>query len=159
LAYIAGTANATTNQDRWKGFSERCAELGITDLHEKHAHLFSYDAGYQAALRLHDRDPRPDAIFCANDILALGALEALRGELGLNVPDDVSLAGFDNILMSGWPSHSLTTYHYPVQRMIAQTIELIERISAEPDYEPVSVVIHGHLVVRESTRNTPHPSP
>ena len=151
LAYISGTPDATTNLDRWKGFSERCAELGIDDVREEPAFAYGYDAGYQAALRLCDSSGPPDAVFCANDILALGALEAFRGELGLRVPGDVSLAGFDDILMAGWPSHSLTTYHYPIHRMIAETIELIDKISTYPNYEPVSIVVQGHLVVRDST--------
>ena len=155
MAYIAGPPDATTTIDRWKGFSERCADLGVSDVREEPAQVFSHDAGYQATLRLFSRTPRPDAIFCANDLLALGALDALRDELGLNVPDDVSLVGFDNISMTGWPSHSITTYHQPIQRMITKTIELIENISVNPDYEPTSIKIHGHLVTRESTRTRP----
>ncbi len=152
LAYIAGTPKTSTNRDRWTGFSERCTELGVTDVHKEETGIFSYDSGYQAALRMFARSARPEAIFCANDIVALGAMDALRGELGLKVPDDVSVAGFDNIFMSGWPSHSLTTYNYPLEQMIAQTMMLIERISNDPDYDPISVVVPGHLVVRSSTR-------
>jgi DNA-binding LacI/PurR family transcriptional regulator len=153
LAYIAGPPDATTTRDRWKGFSERCGALGIGEVRNESAGVFSYEAGYRAALRLLDITPHPDAIFCANDVLALGALEAIRSELGLAVPDDVSLAGFDDISMSSWPSHSLTTYRQPVRRMIAKTIELIKKIGDDPEYEPVSIRIEGRLIIRDSTRN------
>jgi len=152
LAYIAGTLNASTTMDRWKGFSQRCKARGITDVYRADGHAFSYEAGYSAALDLMKRSPRPDAIFGGNDIIALGAMEGLRSELGLSVPDDVSVAGFDNIAMAGWPSHSLTTYHHPIDAMIAKTLELIEKIGGNPEAEPEAVRIEGRLVVRGSTR-------
>jgi len=152
MAYIAGVKNASTNIDRWKGFSERCAARGFSDVCREEGQIFSYEAGYKAALNLMKQRHRPDGIFCASDIIAYGALDALRGELGLGVPDDVSVAGFDNISMSAWPSHSLTTYHHPIKEMVAKTLHLIERISADPDTAVEAASIKGQIVIRHSTR-------
>lgn len=152
MAYIAGVPNATTTIDRWKGFSESCAARGITEVLREEGHIFSYETGYQATLRLMKAPKPPDAIFGASDILAIGALDALRTELGLRVPEDVSVAGFDNISMADWPSHSLTTYHHPIAEMVTETVSLIGRIFAEPDIEPEFVTIPGRMVIRNSTR-------
>jgi len=151
LAYIAGPQDATTNTDRWAGFSKRCRERGVEHLDYEEAGVFSHDAGYAAAVRLLSGDGRPDAIFCANDLLALGALDAARREFRLDVPKDLSIVGFDDISMAAWPSLALTTYRQPARRMIAATIDLVKQITIDPNSEPVSTRIAGHLVIRETT--------
>jgi LacI family transcriptional regulator len=69
---------------------------------------FSHDAGFAAASDLLRSDARPTAIVCGNDFIALGALSAVR-QAGLRVPDDVTIIGFDDIPMAGWPLVDLTT--------------------------------------------------
>ena len=101
------------------------------------------------------RHPSPDAVFCASDIIALGCIEALRTEFGLRVPEDVSVAGLDNIEMAAWPSHSLTTYSQPLDRMIEATVKLIEEISIGAESETVAWQIKGDIIVRKSTRPPP----
>ncbi len=155
LAYIAGFQNASTTLDRWRGFRDRCIERGISDVWREEGYSFSYEAGYSAAMRLMDRRPRPDAVFCASDIIALGCIEALRTEFGLRVPEDVSVAGLDNIEMAAWPSHSLTTYSQPLDRMIEATVKLIEEISIGAESEKVAWQIRGDIIVRKSTRPMP----
>lgn len=149
-AYIAGPQDATTNMDRWEGFSSRCGERGFAPRHED-AGAFSHAAGYAAAKRLLAAGSRPDSIFCANDLLALGALDAARREFGLGVPEDLSIVGFDDISMAAWPSHALTTYRQPTRRMIATTIDLVRVVEENPNFEPVSERIAGQLVIRETT--------
>ncbi len=94
LAYIAGQSNASTNVDRGKGFADRLRERGVTAWLQEDGD-FSYDSGYAAATRLLARDDRPDAIFCACDDMALAAIDVARTEFGLNVPEQLSVAGFD----------------------------------------------------------------
>ena len=155
LAYIAGFQNASTTLDRWRGFRDRCIERGLSDVWREEGYSFSYEAGYSAAMRLMNRRPRPDAVFCASDIIALGCIEALRTEFGLRVPEDVSVAGLDNIEMAAWPSHSLTTYSQPLDRMIEATVRLIEEISIGAESEKVAWQIKGDIIVRKSTRPLP----
>lgn len=155
LAYIAGFQNASTTLDRWRGFRDRCIERGISGVWREEGYSFSYEAGYSAAMRLMNRRPRPDAVFCASDIIALGCIEALRTEFGLRVPEDVSVAGLDNIEMAAWPSHSLTTYCQPLDRMIEATVKLIEEISIGAESEKVAWQIKGDIIVRKSTRPLP----
>lgn len=155
LAYVAGFQNASTTLDRWRGFHERCAERGIFGVRREEGYSFSYEAGYRAAIALMKRAERPEAIFCASDIIALGAIEALRAEFGLRVPEDVSVAGFDNIEMAAWPSHALTTYYQPLDKMIEATVKLIQEIGNGAEIETVASQIKGDIIIRKSTRPPP----
>ncbi len=155
LAYIAGFQNASTTLDRWRGFRDRCIARGFPDVWREEGYSFSYEAGYRAAMSLMKRNPRPDAIFCASDIIALGCIEAIRTEFGLRVPEDVSVAGLDNIEMAAWPSHALTTYSQPLDKMIAATVRLIEEISIGAESETIAWRIKGSIIIRKSTRPPP----
>ncbi|MDF9434132.1 LacI family DNA-binding transcriptional regulator [Chromohalobacter israelensis] len=151
LAFVSGLPDATTNRDRWKGFSERCAERGQANPLKEEAGCFAHDAGFAATQRLMSCQPRPDAIFCANDLLALGALNAVR-KMGLRTPEDVSIIGFDDISMASWSSHALTTYRQPVPKMISTTVDLVRRITAGSLQDTTPVCIAGDLVVRGTVR-------
>ena len=154
-AYIAGFRNASTTLDRWRGFRDRCLARGVADVWREEGRSFSYDAGYRATVSLMKREPRRDAVFCASDIIALGCIDALRAEFGLHIPEDVSVAGLDNIEMAAWQSHSLTTYSQPLDKMIEATVKLIEEISAGAESETASWQIKGDIIVRKSTRPQP----
>jgi DNA-binding LacI/PurR family transcriptional regulator len=76
LGHIAGRPDASTNVDRRKGFLSRCAERGVTKVAESLGVVFSYEAGCVGAPQLLSKTKRPTAIFCANDILAFGVIDA-----------------------------------------------------------------------------------
>ena len=85
--------------------------------------------------------------------MAFGALDAIRSGLGLKVPEDVSIIGFDDIPMASWPSFNLTTVRQPVRSMVDASVEdLISRIKT-PEKPPNHKVINGELIVRRSSRN------
>lgn len=153
LAYIAGTPDATTSIDRGRGFVQTCAAAGISVVQDAEAKIFSYEDGRAAAKRLMERHPDIDGIFGANDLVAFGALHALRYELGLDVPGDVSVVGFDDVAMARWPPHHLTTYRHPVLDMTAATLELIRQIDDHPDFAPEARRIPGALVLRQTHRD------
>lgn len=147
-AYIAGTPDSTTSRDRGQGFKERCKMANIGVLVETSATSFSYECGYAAAQNLLQSAPDVDCIFCANDIMAMGAIDALRYEQGKRVPDDISVVGFDDVQMAAWPSIQLTTYRYPKRRMIAELIELITDVSKHREQLPVNKIVVGEVVER-----------
>jgi DNA-binding LacI/PurR family transcriptional regulator len=154
LAFIGGRPDTSTNEDRLKGFSDRLQERGSA-LSAAVAKEYTYDWGFEAASSLlRDRGEAPDAIFCANDIVAIGALDAARHALGLEVPGDVSIIGFDDIPAAGWPPYALTTVRQPVDRMIDRTLALlVEALAAgQPALEASFDLIPGSLVVRSSAR-------
>ncbi len=150
MAYIAGKEHTSTNVDREQGFSDRMRERGQTEwLREPGA--YTYESGYEAAGRLLERDDPPEAIFVANDIMALGALDRAR-VLGIKVPDELAVIGFDDIPAASWPAYSLTTIRQPVNRMIDATLELLlERIET-PQAKPVLKFMPGVLIERNSVR-------
>ncbi len=149
-AFLAGSEDTSTSVDRERGFFEVLAERGLPPLRD--VGNYTYRGAYEATLCLMNSDAPPDAIFCANDIMAIGALDAIRSGAGLRVPEDVSVVGFDDIPMAAWPSYNLTTVRQPVQKMIEDSVEdLISRIN-HLDQDCVSRMIPGDLVVRGSAR-------
>lgn len=151
IAYIAGQPNASTNTDREKGFSDRLRERGVKEWLREEGDFF-YQSGYDAAVRLLSRPDRPDAIFCASDNMALGAIDAARYGVGLHIPQDVSIIGFDDIPMASWPSYRLTTMAQQVDVMVAETIDLMLRKIEEPDSKPALRLVPGRLTIRGSVR-------
>jgi DNA-binding LacI/PurR family transcriptional regulator len=154
LAYIAGKSNTSTNIDREKGFTDRLRERGISEWLREQGE-YTYESGYEATSRLLRSDVPPTAIFCANDIMALGALDAARAACGKQVPEDVSIIGFDDIPTAGWPAYNLTTIRQPVNRMISATLDLLKERLEEPQAEPVLKLLPGVLVARGSARIDP----
>ena len=150
LAYIAGNPDTSTNIDRHKGFTERLREHGYTKLQHVQG-KYTYDAGYYAAYQLLQGTAPPDAIFCANDIMAIGAMDAAR-ELGISVPSEVSIVGFDDIPMASWQAYKLTTISQEVDEMIDATIELLLDKLEDPQSTPVLKLVPGQLKIRESVR-------
>lgn len=112
---------------------------------------FTYATGHRAALQLLERDPVPTAILAQNDDMAVAAMAAAR-ELGLSVPDDVSVAGFDNseISRTAWPQ--VTTVHQPVREMAWEATDLLLE-ALEKGHVTSSRQNHRHeILVRGSTR-------
>ena len=95
---------------------------------------------------------RPDAVFCVNDQLALGVLDACRFDLGLACPDDVSVVGFDDVSEAGHQSFSLTTVRQQVDAMARATVELLLRRRKAPNAPARAVLLPGELVRRSSAR-------
>jgi len=103
-------------------------------------------------LSLFSKDEIPDAVFVANDHMAFSVLDTLRHELGLRVPEDVSVIGYDDVLAASWPSYDLTTVRQPADQMVDQTVEILMQQINDGDMTPRRVQIDGPLVIRGSTR-------
>ena len=118
------------------------------------------DDGYRAALAYFRDRPaseRPSAITCYNDLVAVGVCRALR-ELGLSVPDDVSVVGFDDIPLAEFLPTPLTTVRVPKFRMGQLAAEmLIRHVEAHAVLPPQKAFLEAELVVRASTRERPPP--
>ena len=97
------------------------------------------------------QDNLPTAVFCCNDVMALGAISAI-GEKGLRVPEDISIIGYDNIHASRFYSPPLTTVHQSKSRLGVQAVNLLfERINHKSDQKE-KIEIHPELVVRKSVK-------
>ncbi len=151
LAYIAGEEASSTNRDREKGFTERLKEREHT-LYLRETGDFSYESGLAAARQMLNRADRPDAIFCANDLMAMATLDVAKHELGIKVPAELSIVGFDDVPMASWPEYSLTTFRQPIDRLVDATIEVLFGAIEKPDGERIMRWIPGTLVQRASAR-------
>jgi DNA-binding LacI/PurR family transcriptional regulator len=152
LGYIAGKPDASTNVDRRRGFLARCSERGIVSVPESEGVSFSYEAGCVGARKLLNVTDRPTALFCANDILALAAVDVAQREFKLVVPDDVSVVGFDDIGIASWPSHALTTVRQPIPTMIDLTADLTLALARGTAREPSIFRLPGTLIERSTTK-------
>lgn len=151
--YIAGTENSSTNLERERGFRERLRARGAP-LPLRAVGNYNYDDGARAAQHLLDAKDRPTAIFCANDVMACAVIDVARAR-GLRVPDDLSVAAFDDSIVANLKSYQLTTIRQPVEAMVDKTIELILARGAGAGAAPVLSRIPGELVVRSSARLPP----
>ena len=140
IAWLAGLENASTSIDREAGLCEALAEGGLA-LYRRAVGRYDFAESRQAVLQLFaDAENRPDALFAGNDHMAIAALETLRTDLGLRVPEDVSVVGFDNVPQAAWPSFALTTVQQDVDRMVDATRTLLfEQIDGEVMCRSVTV--------------------
>lgn len=150
FAYISGEEDSSTNQEREKGFTERLADDGHA-LFARESGDYSYESGFTAADRLLSTNGQPDALFCANDLMAMGAIDQAR-ELGLQVPGDLSVVGFDDVAMAAWKQYSLTTIQQPMERLVSATVDVLINAIESREMERVIKVIPGRLVIRDSAR-------
>ncbi|MCC2611871.1 LacI family DNA-binding transcriptional regulator [Neorhizobium sp. Rsf11] len=155
IAYVAGLSHTTTNRERQSAFITRIAEHGMTLSALIDGGEYSYYAGRNAALDILARGDT-DAIFFANDILAVGGIDALQ-ENGVRVPEDIAVAGFDDIAMAGWPHYSLTTFRQPIDTLVDVTVTMLEDGSCVPGKLPTIRRISGELIKRRSTMGAASP--
>lgn len=144
IGHIAGWEGASTQRDREAGFMEglRAAGLG---LYAREVGDFRLNHAKEAARRMFDRPDRPDAVFVANDYMAFGVLDVLRAELGLKVPEDVAVVGFDDVPSADWPAYSLTTVRQDAKAMVTATVtalmtEIDGNVAERLDPLPVTLI-------------------
>lgn len=162
IGFITGHPNQTASAQRLLGFQAAMAEAGITLPEELVVQgLFSYRSGLDAAERLLSLPQRPSAIFAGNDDMAAAAV-AVCHRMGLDVPSDITVVGFDDtaIATTIWPE--LTTIRQPIAEMSRSAVELLvqqirARRSGEP--EPVGHLVLEHTLVRRQSDAAPRVRP
>jgi LacI family transcriptional regulator len=116
---------------------------------------FSQETGFSAGRRIAQTKPRPDAVFAANDLAAIGCLAAL-GEAGLRVPEDVALAGFDDIPIARYVAPALTTIRVPIAALGAAALEMLAKgVEAPGTQATLSTAMPVELIVRRSCGTGP----
>ena len=153
IAYVAGFSGASTQVDREAGFRAGLADAGQT-LFARADGNFDYRTAQAAARELFATSKRPDAVFVANDHMAFAVMDVLRFELGLRVPEDVSVVGFDDVPPAAWPAYNLTTFRQRLDQMVAETVKMLTTSIAEDQHDVSRVVLSGELVIRGSARRS-----
>ena len=150
ISYIAGWEGASTQRDREAGFISILNHAGLS-LHSRKVGNFVFEDSREATRSMFFNNP-PEAVFVANDHMAFAVMDTLRYELGLKIPDDVSVVGYDDVPAASWPSYSLTTVQQPVNIMVRETVEiLIEKIE-NPEARPQKIKVDGPLILRKSAK-------
>lgn len=156
VAFVTSRMTNSSTVDRLRGFEDGVRRLGLTIVPDGVVlDDFSVDSGERAAGALLDREvrDRPDAIVCADDLLAIGALRACH-ERGVAVPDEVQVTGIDDIVFSRYVSPRLTTLAQPTAQMAEEALRLLAQraIGGARDAPTIRLALRPRLVVRESTR-------
>ena len=148
MIYISGNENTSTSIEREKGFVTVLKENKVK--YKKYISDFTYEGGYKTIEKVVSQGKVPEAIFVANDIMALGVMDSLKKH-HIAVPDEVKVVGFDNIEMSAWPSYSLTTWEQPINEMVNVTVDYLTAEISEYSGQTQNIEIDGRLIVRNST--------
>ncbi|MCZ7471000.1 LacI family DNA-binding transcriptional regulator [Agrobacterium sp. O3.4] len=147
VAYLGGKQQSLANNERERMITEILAERGMEPPIVV-AGDYTYDTAYRATLDLFRVGDGADAIFAANDVGAFGAIDALRHDLGLSVPGDVKVVGFDDIPQAHWKSYNLTTVRIDLEDRVRALVRLILRRLKTPDADPMVETLGTRLVVR-----------
>ncbi|MBM2615763.1 substrate-binding domain-containing protein [Actinoplanes sp. LDG1-06] len=151
IGFIEGPPGAMVAIARLHGYHAALSQRGLTgDPALMMAGPFTFETGFSAALELLAREPRPTALFASNDGQALGAIEAAR-TLGLRVPEDVSVVGFDDINAARWSAPPLTTVRQPFAEMGRVAMRRLLRLIAGDELASPRVELATQLIIRKST--------
>jgi DNA-binding LacI/PurR family transcriptional regulator len=113
---------------------------------------FTYDGGRDAMRTLATKTHRPDAVICANDMMAIGCIDEIRLSMKLNVPEDISVVGFDGASPGRWENYALTSVRQPVNMMIEAAIDMLTARVDDPAIATEKRVLSGELQLGASAR-------
>lgn len=141
IAHIAGWEGASTQRDREAGFMEGLRAAG-QGLFAREVGDFQPEPARAAARRMFKGGDRPDAVFVANDYMAFVVMDVLRSELGLKVPEDVAVIGFDDVPVAAWPAYDLTTVRQDCAGMVGETVSsLMAQIGGQDVLPPAPLPV------------------
>ena len=156
IAFIAGPPDNDEASERLAGYRAGL-KPGMRELLFEGD--FTEEAGWSAGRRIAQCKPRPDAVFAANDMMAVGCLAALQ-EAGLRVPDDIAVVGFDDIPIARYVAPALTTIRVPIATLGTAALDALAKHIETPDNPPDhTTVMPVELVVRRSCGTGPPPQP
>ncbi|MCY1291630.1 Catabolite control protein A [compost metagenome] len=149
-AFVSGDPNVSTTSDRLRGF-----ERGLAAHGQRVAACvqggYTYEGARAAAAELFaDGRSDVDAVFCVNDVMALGVLSYLRTNTALRVPEDVAVVGFDDIRAAAHPENGLTTVRQPLGEMIDCVVRLLDEGRPQGSLSQALHEIPGRLVIRST---------
>lgn len=154
FGFLAGLKESSTSIERERGFRDALGELGHA-LHRREAGDYDFDRAQAATRRLFEQGDI-DALFVANDHMAIAALDVLRQELKLRVPEDVGVVGFDDVPQAAWGAYRLTTVRQQLEPMVDATVGLL-REQMQAELRPRDIVVPCVMVERATVRPEPGP--
>lgn len=149
LAFANSEAGTPSLMARERGFVAAARAMGLEVVVERHGWT-GYAAGRVLAQRLLTREERPDAVFCASDLLACGFMDAARHQFSVAIPGQLCVVGFDDIEQASWSSYDLTTFAQPVEAIAREAVGWLGKDDSQMDGQ--SIRLHADLVWRGSVR-------
>lgn len=163
IAFISGSYQSLERSRRFSGYKQalKNAEIEFDEALVFHGN-YQINSGIEIAKKIVDLNPMPTAIFASNDLMAIGAMNTLK-DLGVKIPEEISIVGFDNILSASTTTPSLTTINQPKRKMAAKAIELllyrIEYFHAKAnesiesnDFQPYQeIIVEPEIIIRNSS--------
>ena len=150
---VYGEKEATTNRDRLTGFYAALDQSGIP---RDEARLvlggYTYGGAHKATLDAFANGQRYDAVLCLNDAMALGAIDALKHGIGLRIPEDVMVGGFDDIPEAARQPYDLTTVRQPMNDMVIEALDLLGLGPQKLPSTAMMRMLPGTLILRGTVR-------
>lgn len=150
IGFLGGPKSASSTLDRLSGFRDGLKARGFEPALELFADRYAHSDGQELMSHLL-RSARTDAVFCGDDILAIGALDACR-DLGLRVPDDIGILGFNDIAMASWTSYNLSTIRQPIADIIITAVKQAIRLVEDPQIKSEKMLFTCEAVLRGTLR-------
>lgn len=150
IGIITGPLVSPLSRDRLQGVTDRARQRGVADELMVARGDFSLESGSTAAEALLEWNEPPTALFCFNDMMAIGAI-AIARQRGLRVPHDLSVIGFDDILVAAYMDPPLSTVAQPMREIGEGAVRLLLEILRGDGIEPVSITLPHRLTIRAST--------
>lgn len=151
FGFVGGPARSGTSSTRLDGYRAGLARAGIDEIEVAYGN-YTFAGAAVAARELLSRPRRPDAIFCASDYMAFSVLDVAKREFGLNVPGDLSIVGFDDVMEAGLAVYDLTTYSQPAAALAEAALDIVDQKIAKPERRAQRREVPGRLIVRGSAR-------
>lgn len=153
IGFITGSMDLGAATDRLEGYKSALRSNHIPeDPNLIYEGTFSQPDGYAGTVALLDLRDVPTAIFASNDVMAMGAMDAVRSR-GLRVPDDISILGFDDIPQSAVICPALTTVRQPLEQMGRVATQMLLDILKNPEKEVDQIKLPTELIIRGSTQS------
>ena len=150
IAFISGLENSSTSIQRENGLREGLAEFNL-EICLRSVGNYDFNQAKDATRELFESKNRPDAIFVANDHMAIATMDVIREELQLRIPEDIGIIGFDNIPQANWQSYQLTTMSQDVNQMVLSTVGVLLN-QIQQAIKPEHIVIPCEIIERNTLR-------
>jgi DNA-binding LacI/PurR family transcriptional regulator len=151
LAFLGGPRTASSTSDRLRGFRAGLKDRGLIPVSEVFAESYSHQSGRDVMLQLLS-NAKIDAVFCGDDILAIGALDACK-ERDFSVPGDIGVLGFNDIAMASWAAYDLSTIRQPIADIIVAAVERSIELVADHDLPTETTHFACEAVLRSTLRH------
>ncbi len=156
FGYIAGREGSSTQRDREAGFRDGLHNAGF-ELNAREVGNYQFETARKAGYSMFSKSDHPEAVFVAGDHMAIAVMDVIRFELGLKIPEDVSVVGYGDAPPAAWQAYNLTTVRQSADEMVAETVGTLLAQIEDRGATPRRIALDGPLVVRESARKPARP--